>query len=76
MDRQTQKRIIKNLNNEGYKAKPETLTDGSYIVVIDSNYDGAYPTKETFNILNDIRRKYEKHHKVEARGYYTAIFIY
>lgn len=76
MDRQTQRKIINKLTLEGYKVKPETLTDGSYIVVIDSNYDGAYPTKETFNILNDIRRKYEKHHRIEPRGHYTAIFIY
>ncbi len=40
-----------------------------------TNYSGPYPTKETFNKIEFIR-KTAKGNKTECRGYYTAVFIY
>lgn len=75
MDNKTQKRILKNLINKGYKVEPITLTSG-FGVKVDSNYEGLYPPKTSFDILNSIRKAYQKNYTVEPRGYYSAIFIY
>lgn len=45
------------------------------VICVDTNYNGAYPTKESFEKI-EAARKIAKGHKTETRGYYTALFIY
>ena len=42
---------------------------------VNTDYSGLYPTKETFQKLETVKKNV-KGYKVEPRGYYTAVFIY
>lgn len=70
--------IYKNLINSGIKARYDFLggcAEPKKIIIVDCNYEGPYPTKETFTII-DQARKIARDHKTEPRGYYSALFIY
>ena len=75
------KRLQRKLYTAGYNAEFITVYNakGDGIDVpalrINTDYDGPYPSKETFTIINEIR-KLCKNHITECRGFYTAIFIY
>lgn len=43
---------------------------------VNTDYNGPYPTKETFQKLETVRKIARNSYKVEPRGYYTAVFIY
>lgn len=43
---------------------------------VNTDYGGPYPTKETFQKLETVRKIVKNGYKVEPRGYYTAVFIY
>lgn len=43
---------------------------------VNTDYSGPYPTKETFQKLETVRKVVKNGYKVEPRGYYTAVFIY
>lgn len=43
---------------------------------VNTDYSGPYPTKETFQKLEAVRKVAKKGYKIEPRGYYTAVFIY
>ena len=43
---------------------------------VNTDYSGPYPTKETYQKLETVRKIVRNGYRVEPRGYYTAIFIY
>lgn len=69
--------IKKWLVKNGFNFKEITLTDGNFGLMVDTNYSGLYPTKETFTKINMIESKCKRFKKVitETRGYYTAVLI-
>lgn len=75
------KRLQKKLIASGYDAEFITVynRNGSGLDVpalrIDTDYEGQYPTKETYTAINEIRRIC-KNHATECRGFYTAVFVY
>ena len=72
-----QKSILKSLQGAGYIAEKIKLVNPERCgVKIDTDYSGPYPSREQFDTLHEIRRKYSKKHIVEPRGHYSAIFIY
>lgn len=42
---------------------------------IDTDYEGPYPPKETFQKLEAVR-KIAKGHNIEKRGYYVSVFVW
>jgi len=46
-------------------------------IMVDTNYLGEYPTKETMNKINIISRKINRSKKLqcEVRGFYTGVLI-
>lgn len=70
--------IMKKLEIAGIKAKYDFLggcDEPKKIIVVDCNYNGPYPTKETFCTIEKCR-KIARGHKTQTRGHYTALFIY
>lgn len=75
MDNKKVNYLVNKLNKKGFKAEKIHLI-GCEAVKIDTNYEGLYPGKIQFDILDYIRKTYGKKYTVEQRGHYTAIFIY
>jgi hypothetical protein len=71
------KSIIKWLIENGFIFKKVMLVDGSNGLMVDTGYEGLYPTKECLNKQQAITAKVKrfKNLKVESRGYRTAILI-
>lgn len=75
------KRLQKKLSASGYDAEFITVYnrngEGEDVPAlrIDTDYEGQYPTKETYADISNIRNIC-KNHVTECRGFYTAVFIY
>jgi hypothetical protein len=53
------------------------LTNNRDVLVIKHDYFGPYPTTETWNVVEDLRKRAARAGlTAEARGHYTATFIY
>ena len=70
-------RIIKWLDENGFAFRQVVMTDGKKGLMIDTDYDGLYPTRECIGKQQAIKAKARrfKNIKVESRGYYTAMLI-
>lgn len=79
-----QSAIEKALRAAGLEYKPVRIykTDSSSgetipAIMVYHNYEGPYPTRETWLKIYDVKRIAARHHlRRETRGYYTATLIY
>lgn len=79
-----QKAIEKALQRAGLEYKPVRLykTDSNSpetvpALCVSHNYDGLYPTQETWLKIYQVKRIAAKYHlRHETRGYYTATLIF
>lgn len=71
------KNLIKALEEQGFEFKNITMTSGKNGVMVDTNYDGPYPPKETYEKIKDIENivKRYKQYKTQTRGFYTAVLV-
>ena len=75
------KRLQKKLTAAGFDAKFITVYnykgtgEDVQALRIDTNYEGPYPTRETFAAIDSIRNIC-KNHATECRGYYSGVFVY
>ena len=71
------KNLINWLLAKGYRFRSVTMTDGCTGVMIDTNYDGAYPTKEVHQMHSEIIKKVSrlKGLRAESRGFDTAMLV-
>lgn len=71
------KNLISWLLAKGYQFRSVTMTDGCTGVMVDTNYDGAYPTKEVHQMHSEIKKKVSrlKDLKAESRGFDTAMLV-
>lgn len=71
------KKIIKWLKDNGFTFEEVRMTDGKPALMVDTDYDGPYPTKETFRKQHEILKKVSRYKrlKTEPRGYCTAMLI-
>ena len=69
--------IKKWLKNNEFSFREVTLADEKIGLMVDTNYIGLYPTKETLNKINMIESKCKRFKKIitETRGHYTAVLI-
>ena len=71
------KNIKKWLLENNFKYRDITLTEGTVGLMVDTNYQGLYPTKESLNKIRLIENKCKRFKKIktETRGHYTAVLI-
>lgn len=73
----TIKNLTKNLQSKGYDVRPVTMGDGRPAVMVSHDYDGPYPTRETWRIHEALTAYATRNSfKSEGRGYYTATLIW
>ena len=74
-------RLFLRLEKDGFTPEKHTLYNingtgiNAPVLVVNTDYEGVYPTKNTFNKLNMIRNICKNRFQVQPRGYYTAVFI-
>ena len=70
-------RIIKWLVENGFAFRQVVMTDGKPGIMVDTDYDGPYPTRECLQLQQAITVKVKrfKSLKAEPRGYCTAVLI-
>lgn len=70
-------RIIKWLDENGFAFRQVVMTDGKKGIIVDTDYDGLYPTRECLQLQQAITVKVKrfKSLKAEPRGYRTAVLI-
>lgn len=71
-------RLKKKLTTAGFTVENITLRNGDHTypaLSVDTNYDGPYPTAETFRQHREIEKICGKRFDTESRGYHTAVFI-
>ena len=70
------------LEKNGFTVNKENLvfsTGKKPCIMVNTNYDGMYPSNETFDKIHFIENHCKKYYKelvVETRGFYTAVYIY
>ena len=71
------KSIEKWLKENGLKYENITLTGGKPALMVDTNYIGLYPKKETFEKIDQIEKKIKRFKKLtcNACGFYTGVLI-
>lgn len=71
------KNIKKWLKENNFTFEEIRLTDGTTGIMVDTNYEGLYPTRETFRKINMIENKCKRFKKIttKTRGHYTAVLI-
>jgi hypothetical protein len=69
--------IKKWLQNNGFTFKEVMLTDGKSGIMVNTDYDGLYPTRECLQLQQAITVKVKrfKSLKADPRGYRTAVLI-
>jgi hypothetical protein len=73
----TLKNLKRALIRAVYEVKQSKLTNNRDVLVIKHDYFGPYPTTETWNVVEDLRKRAARAGlTAEARGHYTATFIY
>lgn len=71
------KRIESALKRASLDYKPATMGDGTPVLIVDTNYTGPYPTRESSAKSAAAARIASKRGlKWENRGFYTAVYIY
>ena len=71
------KRIAKWLEENNFKFEKVTMTSGTQGLMVDTNYTGYYPKKETYQAHDLIKNKCSRFKgiKTEPRGSYTGLLI-
>ena len=70
------KNIFKKLQSEGINCKIVKMYNGDDAIMCDTNYDGLYPNKETFQLQDKIKKLIKRYQVIiESRGYNTALLI-
>jgi hypothetical protein len=69
--------IKKWLQSNGFTFKEVMLTDGKSGIMVETDYEGLYPTKECIKKQRTIATKIRRYKnlKAETRGYHTAVLI-
>lgn len=69
--------IQKWLKDNGYIFRQVIMTGDIKGLMIDTNYDGPYPNRETLYKHHEIFSKVKRYKTLqcEARGYFTAVLI-
>ena len=71
------KNLINAIDKTGIQYRPITMMDGRNGIMLDTNYSGQYPKKETWDkiyTIEQIMKRY-KAYEYESRGCYTGILI-
>ena len=74
-------RLYLRLEKEGFTVRKSELYNidctgiNAPVLIIDTNYEGMYPPKSTFNKINMVRSIVKNRFWTECRGHYTAVFI-
>lgn len=74
-------RLFLRLEKDGFVVRKSELCNidctgiNAPVLIIDTNYEGIYPPKSVFDKLGMIRNICKNRFSVQARGYYTAVFI-
>lgn len=66
------------LAKAGFSVENIMLRNGEHTypaLSVDTNYDGPYPTAETFRQHREIEKICGKWFATESRGYHTAVYI-
>lgn len=68
---------MKWLHDNGFVFKTVHLTSGDTGIMVNTDYNGPYPTKECLHKQDTISKKVRrcKSLRAEQRGYYTAMLI-
>lgn len=64
------------LTSNGYSYK---TYDNQDVIMVNTNYSGAYPKDETYQAHNEIGsyiRRFHRDLQTEERGFYTGLLIY
>lgn len=71
------KRLERALKRATLDYRPGTMGDGTPVYIVDTNYIGPYPTRES-SAKSAAAAKIASAQglKWENRGYYTAVYIY
>lgn len=70
---------VKNwLNKNNYTFKEITLTDGNAGIMVNTDYIGPHPTKDTYEQHRHIEKYITRHtsYKAQQRGHYTGLLIH
>ena len=70
-------RITKWLSENDFTFREVRLTDGNTGIMVETDYEGLYPTKECIKKQRTIATKIRRYKnlKAETRGYHTAVLI-
>lgn len=72
-----EKRLERALKRAALEYKPGTMGDGTTVYIVDTNYMGPYPTRESAaKSAAAAKIASARGLKWENRGYYTAVYIY
>ena len=71
------KRLERALKRAALEYRPATMGDGTPVFIVNTNYSGPYPTRES-SAKSAAAAKIASARglKWENRGYYTAVYIY
>lgn len=76
MNNTKSKSIVKWLVAHGFQFKQHTSSESDIALMVSTDYDGLYPTREVLTAHEEIRKACMKRGlKTEPRGYKTAILI-
>lgn len=70
--------LTKWLHANGYNFKPVTMTgrESKKAIMIDTDYNGPYPSKETYIKHDEIKKRLKRLNLIaEQRGFYTALLV-
>lgn len=71
------KRLERALTRAALEYKPATMGDGTPVFIVNTNYAGPYPTRESAAKSAAAARIASKRGlKYENRGFYTAVYIF
>lgn len=71
------KRLENALTRAELEYRPATMNDGTPVIIVDTNYPGPYPTRESAaKSAAAARIARARGLKWENRGFYTAVYIY
>lgn len=74
-------RLFLRLEKDGFTVRKSELCNidntgiNTPVLIVNTDYEGTYPPKSVFDKLGMIRNICKNRFSVQARGYYTAIFI-
>ena len=77
MDRKKVRAIEKKLEKMGIEYRTTSMTDDRPVIIVKHDYDGLYPPASVHKLHHDIEKAVKRLGVIiEARGCYTATWIY